>query len=204
MEKMTVALMVYIFVNGNIVTDIQGMVLPKRSSEVTVYIITCKHADTFSQAVLNSEYATISELFDLSKSQYEGSYNVGLLNSIRLFRTIFERTASCLDSLKFEFFYVSRGDTSCVGDNIVARGNQISEKISSLFSKCTCNYRFIGSSELLELYRNKPVYDIVLPYREVISHEGECSIALCDIQDYFRFITDDNGDLKKYLFDSNV
>lgn len=195
---------IYIFVNGNIVTDIQGMVLPKRSCEVTVYIITCKHADTFSQAVLNSEYATISELFDLSKNQYEGSYNVGLLNSIRLFRTIFERTASCLDSLKFEFFYVSRGDTLCVGDNIVARGNQISEKISSLFSKCTCNYRFIGSSELLELYRNKPVYDIVLPYREVISHEGECSIALCDIQDYFRFITDDNGDLKKYLFDSNV
>ena len=195
---------IYTFVNGNIVTDIQNIVLPKRSCEITVYILTCKHADTFSQVVLNSEYATIAELFDLSKTQYDGSYNAELLNSIKLFRSIFERTASYLDSLRFEFFYVSRGDTSSVGDNIVARSNQISEKISSLFSKCTCNYRFIGSSELLELYRNKPVYDIVLPYKEVISHEGECSIALCDIQDYFCFITDDNGELKKYLFDSNV
>lgn len=194
----------YIFVNGNIVTDIHNIVLPKRSCEISVYIITCKHADTFSQAVLNSEYATVAELFDLSKNKYQGSYNAELLNCIRLFKTIFERTASYLDSLKFEFFYVSRGDTSCIGENIAARGKQISEKISSLFSKCTCNYRFIGSSELLELYRNKPIYDIILPYREVISHEGECSIALCDIQDYFRFITEDNGELKKYLFDSNV
>ena len=196
----------YIFINGILLTDLSSFPWPRKSCEITLYIITSKHHETFEQGVLNNQYATINELFDLSKdnSELTGAYNQDLLYKRRFFIEAYKKTASSLSCLSIHFFYVSRGDAAIVGDNIIARADQIKEELERLFSNCYTDYSFIGSSELLTLYRKKPEYELELVHSGIISYSQECFIVLCNLKDYYDFITEDSHKLKKYLFDSNV
>ena len=196
----------FIFINGMLLTDLASFNWPRKSCEITLYIITSKHHETFEQGVLNNQYATVSEIFDLSKNNTElmGAYNSDVLFKRRIFIEAYKKTASSLSNLSVHFFYVSRGDASIVGENIQARADQIVGLIKGLFSNCEASYSFIGSSELLALYRKKPEYEMELKHSGIISYNLECFIVLCNLKDYYDFITDETKKLKKYLFDSNV
>lgn len=196
----------YIFINGMLLTDLASFSWPRKSCEIALYIITSKHHDTFEQGVLNNQHATVSELFDLSKDNTDliGAYNSDVLYKRRLFIEAYKRTASNLSNLSVHFFYVSRGDATIVGENIQARAEQIVSVLKGLFSNCDATYSFVGSSELLALYRKKPEYEMELKHSGIISYNQECFIVLCNLKDYYDFITDDAKKLRKYLFDSNV
>ena len=196
----------YIFVNGNLLSDITDFMWPKRHAEITIYVITCKHHDTFMQDVVNNECATIREIFDLSleESDFKSSYNEDLLQKRKLFVEAYMNTASSLSSLSFKFYYASRGDSNSVGENIIARTEYLKNTLCDLFSECNVEYNFYGSSEVLSLYRKRPEYELTLPYKGVISHKEQCSVLLCNLIDYYNFIKDDSGKLRTYLFDSNV
>ena len=196
----------YIFVNGNLLTDITDFMWPKRHAEITIYAITCKHHDTFMQDVVNNECATVGEIFDLSleASDFKSSYNEDLLHKRKLFVEAYMNTASSLSSLSFKFYYASRGDSNSVGENIIARTEYLKNSLCDLFSECNVEYNFYGSSEVLSLYRKKPEYELTLPYKGVISHKEQCSVLLCNLLDYYNFIKDESGRLRTYLFDSNV
>lgn len=197
---------IYIFVNGNLLSDITDFLWPKRHAEITVYVVTCKHHDTFMQDVINNECATVAEIFDLSleESDFKSSYNEDLLQKRKIFVEAYMNTASSLSSLSFKFYYASRGDKNSVGENIIARAEYLKSILCDLFSECNVDYNFFGSSEILSLYRKKPEYELTLPYKGVISHKEQCSILLCNILDYYNFIKDESGKLRTYLFDSNV
>lgn len=195
----------YIFVNGVLFTGSKDFVIPRQGCELTVYIMTCKHHSTFNQDVLNNQYATITELFDLTrtKDDFKGNYNNRVLSKRDLFIKAYSSTAPRLNKLTFEFFYSSRGDASIVGENICARAEQIKNELTMLFSECQVGYSFLGSSELLSLYRQKKEFLIDLKYKGIIHYQNECYIALCNLKDFYSFITDE-GKLRRYLFDSNV
>ena len=55
---------IFIFVNGNLLSDITDFLWPKRHAEITVYVVTCKHNDTFMQDVVNNECDTVAEIID--------------------------------------------------------------------------------------------------------------------------------------------
>lgn len=196
----------YVFVNGILVKEGEIFKLPKRQIEITIVVVQCKHLDKFEQSPVNSLYTTVSELFDLSKDncQLDGHYNKEILSKRDLFRITYQNTACNLSHLNFKFYYASRGETEYVGANIFARAEQIKTKISELFSQCTCSFDFYGVSELLSLYRKQNSRDLILPITNSISTTNECYVAICNIYDYYKFITDENGDLKRFIFDSNV
>lgn len=100
------------------------------------------------------------------------------------------------------FFYASRGDTKIVGEEIIARSEQIIEVSQSSFSDSEASFDFIGASELISLHRQRPNFSLELPFVEILSR-GENYILLSKLRDYFKFVSDD-GKLRRYLFDSNV
>ncbi len=55
----------YIFVNGHVVST---PVILKSNAQIDIFVISCKHHDTFSSFALNSILASVQELFDLSTS----------------------------------------------------------------------------------------------------------------------------------------
>lgn len=197
----------YVFVNGILLNDnLSEFRYPKTQIELTVVLIQSKHAVKFEQSTVNSLYTSIAELFDLSKdnSNLDGDYNKEVLSKRRQFISAYKATACNLSNLNFKFYYASMGDIENVGENTIARAEQIKTKMSELFSQCSCSFDFVGASELLGLYRKQNNRKLTLPFVNSISASGKCFVALCNIKDYYHFITDENGNLKRFIFDSNV
>ena len=196
----------YIFINGILMKKDENFVFPKTQVEITVAIVQCKHGDTFEQAPVQALYTTVSELFDLSKEnhQLDGAYNSDVISRRNQFIAAYKHTACNLSRLNFKFYYASRGDVDMLGENIVARSEQIKTKMKELFSQCDCTFDYLGASELLNMYRKLNTRNLNLPICNNISTSNECFIALCNIKDYFKFITDEEGNLKRFIFDSNV
>ncbi|EOC1352495.1 hypothetical protein ACI096_003495, partial [Cronobacter dublinensis] len=67
----------YIIINGHLLQDVNDFVWPKKGTDLAIYIVTCKHHDTYKQAVLESLISTVNELFDfrVPTSELNGQYN---------------------------------------------------------------------------------------------------------------------------------
>jgi len=196
----------FIFVNGHLVQDALTFSWPKRNAEIEVRILTCKHHETFQQGPINTLLASIPELFDLSRdlSELRSRYSAELLDARSLLHIAYQRLSVARPIVTFRFFYVSRGDLSAVAVNVQARADQLVSTVKTLFSQCTATFDFVGAAELVSLYRRIKTFSLALPVLECIMRESGSYVALTRLDDYYRFVTDENGNLRRYLFESNV
>ena len=195
----------YLFINGHLCGGDEGS-LPKSGARMEVFLINCKHHNTFKEATLNTIVATLQELFDLSLSeeQLAGSYNKKILEFRRLFSKSYRKLAIQRPVLSFRVVYASRGNTDQLGESVSARADQIERILLELFSEAKCDFDFMGAPELVELFRQTKTFTLEIPFSGQVSGDVDGHIILCKLKDYFNFITDENGNLRRYLLDSNV
>ena len=196
----------YILINGHLLEDVDDLVWPRSNASIDIWLFTCKHHSTFQQAPLDSILATIQELFDLGidSSELSGSYSDDLLTFRSLFHHAYRRLSIGRPVLSFHIIYASRGDTGQVGESVAARGRQIEGTVSNLFSSCYVNFQFVGASELVELHRKSKRFALDLPFLEHLATGKDSFVLLVRLEDYWKFVSDENGHLRRYLFDSNV
>lgn len=195
----------FVFVNGHLLSDETSFTWPKAGCEIDVWIINCKHHDTFIQAPLDKLNASFQELLDfsLNKEDFNGNYSDAVLKKRSELISAYRKLATKLNKFHINYVYASRGDTTSIGKPIQARASQLKELTKSFFSHCETSFDFVGSSELIDLYRQRPVFSLELPFVQNLSR-GENYIILTQLNDYFHFVSDDNKKLRRYLFDSNV
>lgn len=193
----------YTFVNGTLVTDPSKFQWPKKSVRIDVVIINCKHKDAFKQEPLNTIFPTLEELLDFSKApdEFDGRYSKQIIDARQCTVQAFRSTASALPKLSFRLVYATRGDD--VEDNVEARGNQLKRVVSDYFSDAEISVEYVGATELIEQHR-KNKFVLQLPYAEQLSGEHGAYIMLVRLVAYNSFIRDERGNLRRYLFDSNV
>lgn len=196
---------IYVFVNGHLVTDISTTFWPKSNGEMELYIFSCKHRDSFKQEPINSIIASLEELLDLSllPTNMKGEYNSDLLEKRNIIALVFRKLATILCSFKIFVIYACRGSNAELGDNVRARGEQVVALCKEYFSSCEAQFQFWGSEEILKAYRELPNYSLSLGFQECLT-QGEQYVLLVKLNDYYDFITNEDGKLRKYLFDSNV
>lgn len=197
---------VYVFINGHLLEDAEDFVWPKSHAEIDVWLVTCKHHDTFLQKTLDSLLATIQEIFDLGRdeSSLHGTYSEDLLKFRSYLGLALKKLSIGRPTLNFKVVYASRGETNNVGQSVVARSEQIKAEIESLFSSCSVCFNFLGATELVESYRKAKTFSLELPFLEHLSTGKNSHVLLVKLEDYWRFVSDENGNLRRYLFDSNV
>lgn len=194
----------FIIVNGHHLTDVESFSWPRTGCVLDVWIITCKHHDTFKQAPLDNLVASISELFDftIEANQFKGDYSEKIIGFRENLKFAYKKVASRISEFNVNFCYASRGNTSDIGESIISRSEQIVQLTKDSFGNCDSGFLFVGSTELVELYRKVPNYSLELPFIENLS-SGERYVMLVNLKDYFSFLTSE-GKLRRYLFDSNV
>lgn len=194
----------FILVNGHLLTDPECFTWPRSGSQLEVWIITCKHHETFKQAPLDNLVASLSELFDLGleNSKLKGDYSDLILKCRENLKLAYRKLSSKMGSFVLKFSYASRGNTSDIGESIKSRANQIVKIAEKSFDSCNASFNFHGCSELIELYRQIPNFALDFQFHKVLS-SGERYVLLANLKDYYHFISDD-GKLRRYLFDSNV
>lgn len=196
----------FIFINGNLLLDLEEFSFPRRNAEILVYIITCKSHETFQQAPLNALLASVQELFNLGleRNNLQGAYSDELLDTRERLHQAYRRLSSANPNFTIRFAYVSRGDASCVADNVRARAEQIVTLTKTLFSASESYFDFLGSAELVTLHRRIKSFSLSLRFLEILSLERASYVLLAKIEDYCSFVTDENDNIRRYLFDSNV
>jgi len=196
----------FIIVNGSILSDLENFNWPKTGAELDVWIINCKHQDTFKQAPVDNLFASLSELFNfsISKCNLRLDYPEKILNYRENLQYAYRKLSPRLKRFSINVCYASRGDTSIIGESILSRSKQVEQIALSYFSKCISTFSFYGATELVELHRKKHLTTLELPFCKVLS-SGERYILLANLSDYYDFVSDpESGKLRRYLFDSNV
>ncbi len=194
----------FIFVNGHLLSELQSFNWPKTGSVLEVWLITCKHHDTFRQAPLDNLTASVSELLDFSiqSNQLKGEYSDQVIRFRENLKYAYRKVSPRLSTFSIKYCYASRGNTSELGESIISRSEQIKQITKDSFASCSSEFIFNGSSELVDLHRKTPNFSLELPFVENLSR-GERYVMLINLQDYYNFISD-HGKLRRYLFDSNV
>jgi hypothetical protein len=195
----------FVLVNGHPLTDPDSFMWPRSGCELDVWIITCKHHDTFRQAPMDNLVASVGELLDLAvgNAALKGAYSDTLLKVRTSLIHAYRKVSPRLTRFSLHFVYASRGDASNVGDSIRARSEQAVGIARDLFGNCNATFDFVGAAELVTIHRKVRTFSLELPFLEALTR-GERYVLLCRLADFHAFVVDEAGKLRRYLFDSNV
>jgi hypothetical protein len=196
----------FIFVNGHLISNIASFSWPRSHAQLDIFVISCKYHDTFKESTLNSILATVQEIFDLSLDECDlkGAYSKDIVNARKLLVEAYKRLAITSPEMNLKFVYSSRGDTADIGESVRARSEQITHAADGFFSNANVTFAFLGAKELIERYRETKQFTLEIPFQDHLAGTGEGYIVVVKLGDYYRFVCDEKGNLRRYLFDSNV
>lgn len=196
----------YIFVNGELVasdSDLSGF---KKDVRVDIVIIQSKTSDGFKELAIDKINSTLSDILNLGSelSDVHAVYNEGVIEFAENFRFVNKTLASRFPTLHFHICYATKGLE--VHPNVRRKAAKLSAAMEQLFSSSSCIFDFVGASELLELARRAPVtaYSMVLSENPISSSGAVGYICLVKLSDFFDFITDDDRNLIRNIFEANV
>lgn len=195
----------FVLVNGHLLQDPEAFIWPRTGSDLRVFLISCKHHETFKQGTLDAIVATLTELLDfgIEDAKLQGAYSEALLRKRNNLRYAYRKLSPRLSSFSIDISYASRGDTLDIGTEVRSRADQLKALVKDYFGSCQSSFTFVGCSELVELHRKIPNFTLELPFVEALA-KGERYVVLVRLSDYFKFVSDDDGKLRRYLFESNV
>lgn len=196
----------YIVINGYPYGGDVGFQWPRENAHITLWVLTCKHRDGFIEAPLTSMHATLAEFFDCGKENKDllGDYSDALLDARTLFLRAYKALAHLDPLIDIHFVYASRGDVSEVSDAVAGRMLQLKSLAEEKFSKVKVDYSFVGAKELLKLNRQVKDENLQLPFVSSLTHDDNNYVVIATLSDYYNFVRDKDGKLRRYLFESNV
>ena len=179
----------------------------KNNPVLELFIIQSKTSPSFGETAFDRVIPTLNDLFDLSKSinSLEGYYNSALLEKVDIFRKIFIALSSLHPILRISFIYASKGNTEDINPRVINRANILKNDILSYFNSSEVKIIYSGARELLNLSRIDKKYTLQLKFIANYLSGGENSyILLSKLTDYYKFVIDENENIRRYIFDSNV
>ncbi|GCF82079.1 MULTISPECIES: AIPR family protein [Bacillus] len=207
----------FIFANGELIQSIEQVSNFKNIKNIEVHFHQYKNNERISEDVVHKFNTATSNILNLSQELSPTSWNIDLIEQVTLLRNLTIRSAVAHPEYKFIYRHISKGNR----DNIYNedRPNEsYLDKVATLkntveksdYSDVLFDFDYIGVNELISLNRNEKQFSIALKLNENpialdFSDDGKRGyIASVNIKDYFKFITEESGELRKYLFDSNI
>lgn len=194
---------IYFFINGTLIHEDTDFSNFKGDINFLLYIIQAKRTAGFSEDTLHRLRSSMSDLLNLSNDikTFYSVYNIELLQVMERFRIAYRRFASRLPKIGIQLYYATHGVE--IHPNVERLVNPLRDCILELFSNAEVSFEFVGARRLLELARRKPKEVYELHFTDTIPGR-KSYICLVNILDYYRFITDKNGNPFMNIFDANV
>ena len=197
---------IFLFVNGEIVKEDEGVLEKyKKNVDIEFVLIQSKFENSFSEEPLLKLSRLCRNLFDLDfeRGEFEGRYNDKVLSSFELFKNTYIGLITKRPRLKVSIFYVSKGLD--VHPNVQMQADELKRDVLEKLPSSEVEVSFLGAERLVKINQERP-NDVfrVKTSESAISTSGQVFIALMNLSDYFKFISDEDGNLIKHIFESNV
>jgi hypothetical protein len=143
----------FLFVNDHLLSDPATFHWPRGKADVSLWVVTCKHHETFAQVPVDKLVATISELLDFTKrpADLKGGYSREIIQARENFFLCYRTLSTRISKLSVRMLYASTGDTDNIGAAVQARARQAESLVRGLFSNCDAEFRFVGATDLITL-----------------------------------------------------
>jgi hypothetical protein len=86
---------------------------------------------------------------------------------------------------------------------VLVKAKDLERQFRELLTDGSGSVEFLGAAELWTRINTAPSYTLELRYKENAT-SGNSHVAIVSLRDYIAFLTDDDGALRRYIFDWNV
>jgi hypothetical protein len=202
---------VYVFQDGMLLSEDSDVFGPDFSSksvqkgvELELWLIQAKREKSFTETAFDKAHSSLRRLLDLTKSVQDLSllYSHELISRFELFRRAWTILSIRSPVITIRFDYATRGDLKTAGQAVEVKRADL-EVLMSDKGGDAAEARLIGARELWALASSTIEYDLQLTFEDYVS-KGDSYSGLVSLADYYTFLSDDNGSLRKHLFDWNV
>lgn len=197
---------IYLFLNNLLITpDVVEYISAPKDSVLEMIILQSKKTTSFGEDAIMKWKTITSNLLDLSNTitDFSSRYNSDVLEAFTTFRDTYTRLISSRVKLKFSFYYVTLA--SELHPNVVQQADELKNMVRTFFPNAIVNVDFIDSDKLFDMYNAVVENRVNLKFADIpISPNQKNYVALVDLKSYFNFIVNENGDIRKNYFDSNV
>lgn len=197
---------IYLFLNNLLIApDIVEDISAPKDSVLEMIIIQSKKTTSFGEDAVMKWKTIASNLLDLSNSiaDFTSRYNADVLEAFTTFRDTYTCLITSRVKLKFRFYYATL--SSELHPNVVQQADELKSTVKGLFPNAFVEVDFVDSDKLFDMYNSIIENRVNLKFADIpISPNQKNYVALVDLKSYFNFIVNDNGDVRKNFFDSNV
>lgn len=196
----------FFFVNDEMIYEKPDLNLVPKNSNLDLFLIQAKNSSAFPERVFDRVITTVKDIFDFEKplDSLKGIYSSELLDQANIFRDTYLGIAANHPILNIYFVCSSKGDTHSINIQVKNRAKSLREVIMECFYGSNVEIKYYGARELLDSSRIEKEYTLSLKFEETLSKGDNSYIVLSNLVDYYKFVTDDNGDIRRYIFESNV
>lgn len=197
---------IFLFVNGDLIRDdTNDYEKYKKFPEVSLHIIQSKNTVHFSEDTI-MKWKTLSEnLFDLGAdySIFKTRYKEDVLSKLDIFRKLQLALIRKSPRLTISFHYATKATE--IHPNIQAQCEELKEIVKKMFPSANVIVDIVTAAKLIELNRTWEDSTRTLVCKEIVNASMDQEyIALASLPSYYKFITDEEGNLIRNIFESNV
>lgn len=196
----------YIFLNGELITADQVECLsPVRGAYLDFYILQTKNVTSFSEDAI-MKWKTVSDnLLSMSNTleKYTGRYNEITIEAFGIFRDAMAKLVRSQVKVRFFYFYITLGIE--VHPNVKEQASELKSIVEKYYPSSEAKILFVTADQLMDMYNTDSEIRVNLELADQpISLSENEYISLVKLGTYFKFITDDNHNLRKTFFEANV
>lgn len=197
---------IYLFINGDLISEDSNIDDKyKKNVDIELIIIQSKNEKSFGEdAILKLAKLSKNLLnLDFEPDDYKLRYNEKILSKFDHFRKTYVSLVTKRPKLRIKYYYVTKGIE--VHPNVEQQAKELREEVAKILTDAAIEFNMIGASKIMDIYRQRDneVFNLKL-LETPLSSQGKVFISLVKLKDYFDFITDDNDQIIKHIFEANV
>lgn len=197
----------FVFLNSDLLNvDQIDNLSASRGSLLNLTVIQAKNTLSFDENTI-MKWKTVSEnLLSLSNdpNDFVGRYNESTIDGFKLFRYAVTKLIRQQIKISINYCYVTLA--SELHPNVSQQAEELKNNVKTIYPSATVNVEFIGADKLMEKYNtdSEVNINITLSDNPIALGRNDEYVALVNIAEYYKFITLEDGMLRKGFFESNV
>lgn len=197
----------FLFVNGELVTEdlVDSIIIP-RGCTIELVLIQAKYVSSFEEDAILKWKTVSSNLLKMEPlEQYKKRYTDKIIENFTLFGNVIKKSIRLQCKLQISYYYATLGLCDSIHPNVEAQKNELKKIVNGIYPSASVSVNFWGADKIMETYNRAPNTSVNLSFADQpISLGASDMVALVNLGTYYKFITDDSGNLNKRFFEANV
>jgi hypothetical protein len=184
--------------------DFNRSKVPTRS-RLELWLVQAKRETSFSETAIEKVADSCRRLLSLAEDEEDLKqlYDAAVVTRTGFFRKALWALAARHPQVEIHFVYATRGRSAEVNAKVEIKAQDLRRQFEGVVTGAVGSTEFLGAAELWTRANEFPTYTMELTYRESAT-SGNSHVALVTLRDYLKFLADDQGELRRHIFDWNV